>query len=135
MKVSSELRVKLRSLLLTALIRAPSTASNSRPNRSSRSHSSESGAIVGAEIGDGLEVGFQRPQQPDDLDVAVAFGFQSAARPYAVEITVDVQLEQIAGRVARPAGRLRLDPPEPCLERSRPSTKASIKRTGLSGPT
>ena len=40
MKVSSELQVKLRSLLLTALIRVPSTSSNSRQNRSSRLHSS-----------------------------------------------------------------------------------------------
>ena len=31
MNFASELRVKLRSLLLTALIRVPSTASNSRP--------------------------------------------------------------------------------------------------------
>src|SRR5471032_2303022 len=98
MNVSSELRVKLRSLLLTALIRVPSTANNSRPNRSSRLHSSVNWrntdlkvrAIVGAEIGDRLEVRLQRPQQPDQLDVAVAFGIQSAARPHAVEIAVDV---------------------------------------------
>jgi hypothetical protein len=36
----SDARVKLRSLLLTALIRVPSTASNSRPNRSSWRQSS-----------------------------------------------------------------------------------------------
>ena len=40
MNFASESRVKLRSLLLTALIRVPSTASNSRPKRSSRRHSS-----------------------------------------------------------------------------------------------
>ncbi len=75
-------------------------------------HRFERGAIVGAEIGDGLEVRLQRPQQPDDLDVAMAFGFQPAARPHPVEIAVDVELEQIARRVAGPACRLRLDPPE-----------------------
>src|ERR1700735_5252346 len=37
---SRELRVKLRALLLTALMRVPSTAKSSRPNRSSRLHSS-----------------------------------------------------------------------------------------------
>jgi len=72
--------------------------------------------VVGAEIGDGLEVRLQRPQQPHDLDVAVAFGFQPAARPHPVEISVDVELEQIARRVARPAGRLCLDAREARLD-------------------
>jgi hypothetical protein len=79
-------------------------------------HRFERGAVVGAEIGDGLEVRLQRPQQPDDLDVAVAFGFQPAARPHPVEISVDVKLEQIARRIAGPACRLRLDPREACLD-------------------
>ena len=42
----------------------------------------------------------------------MALGLQPAARPHAVEISVDVQLEQIARRVTRPAGRFRLNPGE-----------------------
>jgi len=41
--------------------------------------------LVGAEIGDGLEIGLQRPQQPDDLDVAMTLGLQPAARPRPVQ--------------------------------------------------
>src|SRR5205807_3718298 len=82
--------VKLRSLLLTALMRVPSTASNSRPNRSRRRHRPENlferGAIVAAEIGDSLEIRLQAAQQPDDLDVAMTFGLKTAARPNPVEI-------------------------------------------------
>jgi hypothetical protein len=83
-------------------------------------HRFERGAIVGAEIGDGLEVRLQRPQQPDDLDVAMAFGLQPAARTHAIEIAVDVELQEIARRVARPSCRLRLDPPEACLDEIEP---------------
>ena len=36
----------------------------------------KSGAIVAAEIGDCLEIRLQAAQQPDQLDVAMAFGFQ-----------------------------------------------------------
>jgi hypothetical protein len=56
-------------------------------------HRFERGAIVGAEIGDGLEVRLQRPQQPDDLNVAMAFGLQPPARTHAIEIAVDVELQ------------------------------------------
>ena len=119
--------VKLRSLLLTALMRVPSTAKQFAPKqvepfaqqRELAKYRFEGGAIVGAEIGDGLEVRLQRPQQPDDLNVAMAFGFQPAARPNSVEIAVDVELEQIARRVAGPARRLRLDPPEARLRQDR----------------
>ena len=72
----------------------------------------ERGAIGAPEIGDGLEVRLQRPQQPDDLDVAMAFGLEPPARPHPVEIAIYVELQQIAGRVAGPARRLRLDPLE-----------------------
>jgi hypothetical protein len=72
------------------------------------------GLVVGAaEIGDGLEVGLQVPQQPDDLDVAMGLGFQAPARPDAVEVPVDVELQQILGRIARTASRLWLNPDEP----------------------
>jgi hypothetical protein len=31
------------------------------------------------EIGDGLEVGLEMPQQPDDLNIAMRLGFEPAA--------------------------------------------------------
>ena len=80
----------------------------------------ECGAIVGAEIGDGLEVRLQRPQQPDDLDVAMVFGLEPTARTHTIGITVDVELQEISRCVARPACRLRLNPPEACLDEIEP---------------
>jgi hypothetical protein len=47
-------------------------------------------------------------------------------------IPVDVKLEQIGRIVAWASRRLRTNPAVP---RSSPSTKASMNRTGLSGPT
>jgi hypothetical protein len=94
-------------------------------------HRFERGPIVGSEIGDGLEVRLQRPQQPDDLDVAMAFRFQPAARPNSVEIAVDVEFEQIARRVARPARPLRLDPPKACLGEIEPIDKGVDEADGI----
>src|ERR1700694_1908696 len=54
----------------------------------------------------------QAPQQPDDFNVTIAFGLKPAARPHPVEIAVDIELQEIAGRVAGTARRLRLDPLE-----------------------
>src|SRR3954470_11966684 len=53
-------------------------------------------------------------EQPDHLDIAVGLGFQAAAGTSAVQITVDVQLQQVGGCVARAACRLRnrADKPE-----------------------
>ena len=65
------------------------------------------GAIVAPEIGDGLEVRLQAPQQPDDLNVAMTFGLKPTARPHPVQIAIDIQLQQIARRVAGTARRLR----------------------------
>src|SRR5947208_8081430 len=91
-------RVKLRSLLLTALIRVPSTASNSRPKQVQLAtqqhkfteHVAEGIAVVPPEVSDGLEVRFQVPQQPDNLDIAVGLGLQPTARPHPVQVAVDV---------------------------------------------
>src|SRR5208337_422179 len=52
-------------------------------------------AIVGAEIGDGLEVGLQVSQQPDHLDVAVGLGFEAAARSDPVQVTMYIELQKI----------------------------------------
>jgi hypothetical protein len=92
-------------------------------------------AVVAAEIGDGLKVGPEVAQQPDHLDVAMALGFEPAARPDAVEVAVDVEFQQIVGCVAWAPGWLGRDTDEPAAVRSNPSTKASMKRTGLSWPT
>src|SRR5258707_9326840 len=109
----SEARVKLRFLLLTALIRVPSMASNSRPNRSScrpaQQHElaedrAEGRMIVAAEVGNRFEV-FQMPQQPDHLDVAMGLGFKPSAGAHPVQVTVDVQLQQVGRRITRPARR------------------------------
>jgi hypothetical protein len=101
---------------LQKFIRAADERLDDYLKRLDESDLAEGGSIVAPEVGDGLEVRLQRPQKPDDLDVAMAFGLQPPARSHAVEITVDVQLQQIARRVARPAGRLRLDPTEPGLD-------------------
>ena len=37
----------------------------------------ESVAIIAPEIGNGFEVGFQMPQQPDHFDVPVGLGFET----------------------------------------------------------
>ena len=76
-------------------------------------HRFEGAAIVASEVGDRLEVGLQAAQQPDDLDIALGFPLQPPARSDPVQIAVDVELQQIAGRIARPPRRFRLDPREP----------------------
>jgi hypothetical protein len=59
---------------------------------------------VGApELTDGLVVGLQALEQPDDLQVAVGQALQFTAGAHPVEVTIKVELEQIGGRVARAA--------------------------------
>jgi hypothetical protein len=65
----------------------------------------------------------KRPQQPDDLEVAMAFGFQPAARPNAVEVSINVRLQQVPRRIARSARRLRLDPRKARLDEIKASDK------------
>ena len=47
----------------------------------------ESRRVVLAEIGDGLEVGLELPQQPEQLEIASALQFQTAAGAHLVQIT------------------------------------------------
>ena len=63
----------------------------------------------------------------------MALRFQPAARPHAVEITVDVKLEQIARRIARPARRLRLNPPEARLDEIEPIDEGIDEADGVVG--
>src|ERR1700757_1353733 len=102
----SDARVKLRSLLLTALIRVPSTASNSRPQVQLAAQQdkftkdlAEGVAVVASEVSNGLEVRLQVSQQPDHLDIAVGLGLQPAARSHSVQVAVDVKLQQIPRRI------------------------------------
>ena len=76
-------------------------------------HGAKRRAIVAPEIGDGLEVRFQSPQQPEDLDVAMTLRLQPPARSDPVQIAVDVELQKVARRVALGLHRFRLDPQKP----------------------
>src|SRR5215469_11312247 len=92
-------------------------------------------AVVAPEVGNGLEVWFQVPQQPDHLDIAVGFRLQPSARSHPVQVAVDVKLQQISRRICRAARHLRRNTAKPRGREISPSTKASMKRTGLSEPT
>ena len=83
-------------------------------------HRCEGAAIVAAEVRDRLEVGLEAAQQPDDLDIAPRFPLQPPARSNPVQIAVDVELQQIAGRIAWPPRRLRFDPREPRARKIQP---------------
>jgi hypothetical protein len=127
MNARSEERVKLRSLLLTALMRVPSTASSAAvkvepaaQQHELAEHRFYGAAIVASEVRDRLEVGLEAAQQPDDLAIALGLTLQPPARSNPVEITVDVELQQIAGRIAWPPRRLRLDPREPGVRKIEP---------------
>jgi hypothetical protein len=61
--------------------------------------------VILAEVGDRLEVRHQPPGQPHQLDIALRFAFQSPARLKAVEVAVEVDLQQRRGMVGRPARR------------------------------
>ncbi len=64
-------------------------------------------SIVAAEVGDGLEVRHQAAGQPHQLEVALGLSFEPAAGGDAVEVAVDVDLEQGGKMIGGPARRLR----------------------------
>ena len=70
-------------------------------------------AIVLAEIGDRLVIGREPPGEPHHLEIALALALQAAARVHAIEIAVDVELEQRCGMVGRSASVGRIDAREP----------------------
>jgi hypothetical protein len=53
-------------------------------------HRAGSVAVIAAEVGNGLEVGLEVPQQPDHLDIGVRLGFEPAAGSDAVEVTIHI---------------------------------------------
>ena len=61
-----------------------------------------------AEVGNGLEVGRQSTGQPHHFDVALRLALQPTAGRDAVQVAVDVELEQHRRVVRRPPGRRRI---------------------------
>jgi hypothetical protein len=59
-------------------------------------------AIGLAEIGDGLEVGRQTFEQPNDLEVAVGLAFEGAAGADSEKVAIEIEAKKIAGVVGRP---------------------------------
>jgi hypothetical protein len=121
MNARNDARVKLRSLLLTALDagsvdRQQLAAVEAEPPAQQHKlaeHRFEGAAIVASEVRDRLEVRLEATQQPDDLDIALGFPLQPSARSDPVEVAIDVELQQITGRIARTPRRLRFDPRKP----------------------
>ena len=67
-------------------------------------HSADGRPVVLAEVGDGLEVGGEPPGEPHQLDIALRFALEPPARLDAVQIAVDIQLEQHRRVVAGASG-------------------------------
>src|SRR5690606_18922954 len=64
--------------------------------------------VVAAEVRDGLEVRGEAAGQPHQLYIALAFALQPAAGLDAIEITVQVELQQHRGVIRRPTRCSRL---------------------------
>jgi hypothetical protein len=56
--------------------------------------------VVAAEVGDGLEVGHQAASEPHQLEITLGLALEPAAGGDAVEVAVDVDLEQGGGMVS-----------------------------------
>ncbi len=78
-----------------------------------RAHLAQRSAVVLAEIGDRLVVGHKAPQQPQKLQIAPGFALEPPARLHAVEIAVDVELQENRGVKGGPPRCCRLDTVEP----------------------
>jgi hypothetical protein len=61
-------------------------------------------AVVMAEVGNGLEVRCHPARQPHPLDVTLRLALQPSAGGNAVQIPIDVDLEQHSGVVGGPPG-------------------------------
>ena len=107
--------MKLRSRLLTAknqaAVHGHDTARQQLELAADGHEASEdvadAGRVVVAEVSNRLEVRRQAPGQPHQLDVALALAFQASAGLNAVEVAVDVDLQQhrrVVGRAARGRG-------------------------------
>src|SRR6267142_237544 len=88
--------VKFLSRLFTALNLLPSMAATAWPNRASRRQRTMNWR--------------QTAREPHQLDIAARFPFQPTARLQAVEIAVEVNLQQRRGMIGRPSRRRRRHP-------------------------
>jgi len=77
-------------------------------------------AIVAAEVGNRLEVGSQVAEQPDQLEVSLRLALQAPAGGNAVQVAVDVELQQCAWMVGRTPRLCRGSPLEPELGQVQP---------------
>ncbi len=62
-------------------------------------------------------------QQPDHFEIAIGLRLQPAARSHPVQISVDVELQKVARRIARTTGRLRHDTGKPGGGKVKPINK------------
>ena len=69
-------------------------------------------SVVLAKIRNGLEVGSQATQQPDHFQIARGLRLEPPAGAHPIDVSINVELQQIGRIVARPAGVLRLNAPE-----------------------
>jgi hypothetical protein len=65
----------------------------------------DSSAVVTPEISNRLMVGRETTDEPHHLDVALALALEPARRADLVEVTVNVELQQVARIIARTASR------------------------------
>jgi len=63
-------------------------------------------AVIPSEVCDGLEIGRETFDEPHDFDVAMRFPFQLTAGAYAVEIAIEVELQEITRVIRRSTGIL-----------------------------
>jgi hypothetical protein len=61
--------------------------------------------VIFAEIRNRFEIGTHLFQQPEPLEVGLAFRFEKAAGADAIEVAVDRELQEIAGMLGATAGR------------------------------
>ena len=75
-------------------------------------HIADRFAIIFAEVRDRLEVRCQALRQPHQLNIALRFALEPTARLDAVEVAIDVELEEHGWMVSRPARLCWLHPSE-----------------------
>jgi hypothetical protein len=69
-------------------------------------------SVVLAKIRNGLEVGSQATQQPDHFQIAGGLRLEPPAGAHPIDVSINIELQQIGRIVARPARVLRLNAPE-----------------------
>src|SRR5262249_18636946 len=88
-----------------------------------RANLADCSSVILAEIRNRLVVGTEPAEQPHDLNVASRLTLKSAARLHAIEVAIDVKLQQHRWMIGRPAGRLRINANEPKISQIEPVDK------------